>query len=150
MKSLIFAVILGFAALSQACRCPMLADPAYCRTQYLMLVKLTQLNIDFEHAHRTYNFELFSDISLPAKFTTNFTIIETGFDGGSCMLNLDINKFYLLGGQVEEKEHKLWCTTCNSYWQEWNFVPGTFRSDAELDRIRKQCQEFRANPDENK
>src|SRR6218665_1250370 len=95
-----FAVFLAFIHASYGCRCLPMQDPAYCRTPYLMLVKITSSTDEPDNFRRVYTFDLIRDISHPSPYSTTFTAIHTGIDSASCRLQLDVDGYYLLGGHV--------------------------------------------------
>lgn len=140
--TLIFGVLLVIFGASQACRCPPLEEPAMCRTKYLMLVKITGVKVEAPLSH-TYSFELLRDISYPAAFKTTFTQIRTGYDSASCYLELEVGKYYLLGGYPDTKTQTLSASTCNTYWKEWTLDPLVDRlSEVMLTKTEQKCREF--------
>ena len=139
------AVFLAVLASSQACRCPALAAPAMCRTDYLMLVKITGAAL-LPPANRVYYFQLYRDISYPHPYNADFQYIQTGYDDGSCYLQLEVGKFYLLGGMADVDTGILTATTCYTYWEEWPEDENCLVSDLSLTKIERKCRKFRDNP----
>ena len=129
-------------AISEACTCMPMPEPAVCQTEYLMLVKITGANDDSFNMVRTYTFNLIKDISYPAPFTRTFALFETSLDFGMCRIDLNINSHYLIGGKVMANG-RLSVRYCESYVQRWNIIPCNPQNDPQLTAIQQVCREYR-------
>lgn len=147
-KILCFVLLAMFCLSSDACKCRVLEDPGYCRTDFLALLKVTAAKI--YEGQKIYSFEIIRDLTRPSKGHTlkEFTTIKTNSEPAACGVYLEVGQFYLLGGSLERYAQTNitipfpYLYSCRAYVEWWD---NQTRSPMELDKHEQRCEQFDAS-----